>query len=99
MARRALSKNSIIPKKRKNTPNPVSPIPISAESKKKKEVINKLHDYMDLNFIKEIIKEMQNAYSLRGVFIFISSFTFYYRGALHDPVQNKPCLSYSGTLD
>lgn len=29
MARRALSKNSIIPKKRKNTPNPVSPMPIS----------------------------------------------------------------------
>jgi len=36
MARRALSKNSIIPKKRKNTPNPVSPIPISAELKGKK---------------------------------------------------------------
>lgn len=29
MASRALSKKSIIPKKRKNTPNPVSPIPIS----------------------------------------------------------------------
>lgn len=35
MARRALSKNSIIPKKRKNTPNPVSPIPISVDFKKK----------------------------------------------------------------
>lgn len=34
MARRALSKNSIIPKKRKNTPNPVSPIPISVDFKK-----------------------------------------------------------------
>lgn len=33
MARRALSKKSIIPKKRKNTPNPVSPIPISEDSK------------------------------------------------------------------
>lgn len=33
MARRALSKNSIIPKKRKNTPNPVSPIPISVINK------------------------------------------------------------------
>jgi len=31
MARRALSKNRIIPKNRKNTPNPVSPIPISVE--------------------------------------------------------------------
>lgn len=31
IARRALSKNRIIPKKRKNTPKPVSPIPISAE--------------------------------------------------------------------
>lgn len=34
MARRALSKNSTIPKKRKNTPNPVSPIPISVDFKK-----------------------------------------------------------------
>lgn len=31
MARRALSKNSIIPKRRKNTPKPVSPIPISVD--------------------------------------------------------------------
>lgn len=30
IARRALSKNRIIPKKRKNTPKPVNPIPISA---------------------------------------------------------------------
>lgn len=29
IARRALSKNRIIPKNKKNTPNPVSPIPIS----------------------------------------------------------------------
>jgi hypothetical protein len=33
MARRALSKNRIIPKKRKNTPKPVNPIPISVEPK------------------------------------------------------------------
>lgn len=32
MARRALSKNSIIPKKRKKTPKPVSPMPIFCES-------------------------------------------------------------------
>lgn len=31
MASRALSKKSTIPKKRKKTPNPVSPIPISAD--------------------------------------------------------------------
>lgn len=29
MASKALSKNRIIPKNRKNTPNPVNPIPIS----------------------------------------------------------------------
>lgn len=34
IARSALSKNSIIPKKRKNTPNPVKPIPISVKQKK-----------------------------------------------------------------
>lgn len=42
MARRALSKNSIIPKKRKNTPNPVSPIPISVDFKKEEKLLNQL---------------------------------------------------------
>lgn len=32
MAKSALSKNRIIPKKRKNTPKPVSPIPISDQT-------------------------------------------------------------------
>ena len=39
MARRALSKNSIMPKKRKNTPNPVSPIPISVDFMEENQLI------------------------------------------------------------
>lgn len=34
MASRALSKNRIIPKKRKNTPKPVNPIPISVQTQR-----------------------------------------------------------------
>lgn len=39
MARRALSKNNIIPKKRKNTPKPVSPMPISVNFKEIMELL------------------------------------------------------------
>lgn len=43
MARSALSKNSIIPKKRKKTPNPVSPIPISVDFKSSRGYITCCH--------------------------------------------------------
>lgn len=38
IARSALSKNRIIPKKRKNTPNPVKPIPISANHTERQQL-------------------------------------------------------------
>lgn len=56
IASSALSKNRIIPKKRKNTPNPVKPIPISANHTERQQLNSTVRTKMNIGACKHVVR-------------------------------------------